>query len=111
MNNSIHEVVERLAGDIPGAYLYVFDGEMENFIFQSEPNQQLENTILKLNRERSLASLVEETSNNLVTLDCDDTDRKFFIKKLASNLFFGLCVKQSPELIRKAKMVMSTSFS
>ncbi len=111
MSNSIEAVVKRVAGNIPGAYAYVFDGELEKFIYKSESHTLMEKTIVTLNREKGLAGLVNQATNNLAVLDCSDTHRKFFIKKLAVDLYFGLCVEQSEEIIAEAKRVMETSFT
>ncbi|MEQ9231721.1 MAG: hypothetical protein RIF46_13640 [Cyclobacteriaceae bacterium] len=111
MSNSIEAVVKRLAGDIPGAYAYVFDGELEKFIYKSEASPLMEKTIISLNKEKGLADVVNQSSNNLAMLNCPDTNRKFLIKKLAADLYFGLCVEQSEEIIAKAKRVMDASFT
>ncbi len=111
VSNSIEAVVKRVAGNIPGAYAYVFDGELEKFIYKSEANHLMEETIIILNREKGLADIVNQASNNLAVINCLDTHRKFFIKKLAADLYFGLCVEQSEKIIAEAKRVMETSFT
>jgi hypothetical protein len=110
LNNSIEAVVERIARDVPGAYCYVFDSTDKRFIYKSSDNDQLEKVILSLDKERGLDNLINESPINLVLLDCQDTNRKFLVKKLASDVFFGMCVDQKPEIIEKAREVMFAPF-
>lgn len=110
MDNSIESVVKRIAKDVPGAYSYVFDSTEKRFIYKSEDNDQLEKVILSLDKERGLDNLINDSPVNLVMLDCKDTNRKFLVKKLASDVFFGMCVDQKPEIVEKAKEVMFAPF-
>jgi len=109
-NSPLHQAVKQLAGDIPDAYSYIFDSEDRRFLYFSKPNPALEAEIHELDRDRGLANLVNESIDNLVEVPCKKDERIFFIKRMAANLYFGLCVRKHPQSIQEGKKVMASAF-
>lgn len=109
-NSPLHQAVKQLAGDIPDAYSYIFDSEDRRFLYFSKPNASLEEEIQELDRDKGLANLVSASVDNLVEMPCKKDERIFFIKRMAANLYFGLCVRKHPKSIQEGKKVMASAF-
>jgi len=109
-NSPLHIAVKKLAGDIPDAYSYIFDSQDRRFIYFSKPNPALEAEIEELDREKGLANLVEQSLDNIVEIPCKRDERVFFIKRMASNLYFGICVLKHAKSIQEGKKVMTSAF-
>ncbi len=104
---TISKAFQKLSANVSGAYSYVFDAGENRFLFQSEVNEKLEGEVLKLNREKGLARLVQESQKaNFYSANCSNTGRIFMIRKMAADIFFGLCVEKKPESIAKAELLM-----
>ncbi len=109
-SSSLHLAVKKLAGDIPDAYSYIFDGEERRFIYASSQNSQLESAIIQLDTEKGLATLVDQAADKLVQMPSKNNERVFFIKRMATNLFFGMCVRKDTATVQAAKNVMISAF-
>lgn len=104
---TITKAVQRISANVSGAYSYIFDAGENRFLYQSEANAELENEVLKLNKEKGLARLVQESRQaNFYSVSCPNTGRIFMIRKMAADIFFGLCVEKKSELIAKAELLM-----
>jgi hypothetical protein len=108
--NSLHLAVKKLAGDIPDAYSYIFDAEEQRFIYASSQNSQLESAIIELDTEKGLATLVDQAVEKMIQMPCKNNERVFFIKRMATNLYFGMCVLKDTPTVQAAKNVMKSAF-
>ncbi|MCP4460977.1 MAG: hypothetical protein GY816_23600 [Cytophagales bacterium] len=71
----------------------------------------LEKSIYELDEAQGLEQLIQKSKEPTVVLDCKTTGRVFFIRRLATNLFFGLCVENNEQTKKKAAGIMSSLFS
>lgn len=106
INGTLNKAFQRISSNVPGAYSYIFDADENRFLFRSEMNKRLEGEILKLNESKGLSRLVEESTKNFCSLNCANTGRVFMIRKMAADVFFGLCVEKKPETIAQAESFM-----
>lgn len=93
-----------------GSYSYIFDADEREFIYVSESNDLIEKTILELDQDQGLENLVQQSNEQTVSLNCSTTERIFLIKRMAANLFFGLCVANNPETKQTAMKAMASAF-
>jgi len=107
---SLHSAIKKLAGDIPTACSYIYDGETQRFIFSSSKNDRLEAAVVELDRRNGLAAMVDQSPDKIVQLPLGEDGRVSFIKRMATNLYFGICVQNIPESIQATKKVMISSF-
>ena len=103
--------VNKQTGHIPGAVSFIFDGEESQFIYLSETKPKMENSIRKLHEEIDFSVRAAQASNDICQVHCPDSDRVFIFKKLATNLFLGVCVERELELMKIATKAISADFN
>ena len=109
-NKDLHNAVKKLAGEIPGAFTYIFDVETYDFIYKSEENESIENEVKNLKLEDGLIPLANGSDKEVIQLDCQTTGKKFLLKQMAVGMFFGMCVEQKEQVVKKAEKIMVTAF-
>ena len=105
-NNSIHNAIRRISANIPGAFSYLFDVEDQRFLYQSSINEELEKEIIKLKQTKDIKSLLDDSNDNFCSISCDHMQRVLMVKRMASDIFFGMCVDQKPEIMAMAEKAM-----
>lgn len=109
--SGLTSAVNKQTGHIPGAISFIFDGEDNQFIYLSEEKSNIEASILKLNDELDFAERAAQAKNDICQLNCPYSDRVFIFKRLATNLYLGVCVERNDNLLKLAKKAISADFN
>ena len=70
----------------------------------------MEKAILELDQEQGFAKLILKSNERTVSLKCQTTGMILFLKRMAANLFFGLCVEDEEATKQKASEIMDSTF-
>lgn len=84
----------------------MFDVQDERFIYRSADDLELEREILNLKKSEDIDSLLGESADNFCKISCDHLQRVLMIRRMASHLFFGMCVDRTPEIMAMAEKAM-----
>jgi hypothetical protein len=108
--SNIHSAMANVVGDVSQAYTYIFDSVDRTFVYASRPNQELESTILQFDIEKGIDTLVIEADQEYAEVPCPEINSVFYVKPMAENLYFGLCVPDNEVDRAKAIEIMSSNF-
>ena len=109
--SGLKTAVNKHTGHIPGAFSFIFDGEAKEFIYVSEKHPEIEKSILKFNEELDFAERTTHAKNDISRIQCDRIQRILVFKKLATNLYFGICIEPDDDIVDLATNAMAVDFN
>jgi hypothetical protein len=108
--SGLKEAINKHTGHISGAFTFILDGMENEFLFSSKNAPVIMNTILRHHGIVNFNDRTYHAKDNICQLTCDEMDRLLIIKKLANNLFLGICIPQEDGLHAQAMKALSTEF-